>query len=76
MFNISQDKIRATPVPVPDLGKQVTIASTVMTARAAHDRLLTEIANLHACRSVFLTSLLDQNLEILASYDDLLEKVF
>lgn len=75
MFNISQDKIRATPIPMPEIGEQRRIAELVLSARSVLDEIGSEVARLRMFRSTLLTSLLNQEIEIPESYDSLLGNV-
>lgn len=74
MFNIGQEKIRQTPIPLPDSGEQRDIASTVLSIRAKGEAGLGELAHLRTFRSALLSSLLNQDIEIPESYDSLLEE--
>lgn len=75
MFNISQSKIRATPVPLPLIAEQKAIAATVLSARSVVDGLVNELIRLRTYRSTLVTALVNQEIEIPESYDVLLEAV-
>ncbi len=75
MFNISQGKIRATPIPVPEWSAQQRIADTVMSARQVAQEVWSEHERTRAMRASLLTSLLTQGTEVAKAYDRFLEKV-
>lgn len=75
MFNISQAKIRSTPIPLPDIETQRRVAATVVAVREVVAGLDEELERLRAFRSALLTALLNQEIEIPDSYDRLLQEV-
>ncbi|MEU4150453.1 restriction endonuclease subunit S [Streptomyces sp. NPDC026659] len=64
MFNVSQDRIRETPIPLPDLDRQREVSSAVMSVRANADATRAEAARLRGARSGLLASLLDRTTKI------------
>ncbi|MEV5704789.1 hypothetical protein [Actinoallomurus sp. NPDC052274] len=64
MFNVSQDRIRETPIPLPDLDRQREISSTVLSVRANADAVRAEAARLRDARSGLLEGLLDRTIGI------------
>ncbi|MET7761704.1 restriction endonuclease subunit S [Streptomyces sp. NPDC005393] len=64
MFNVSQDRIRETPIPLPDLDRQREISSVVLSVRANAHAARAEAARLRSTRSGLLASLLDRTIEI------------
>jgi type I restriction enzyme S subunit len=75
MFNISQAKIRSTPVPLPDVDIQKTVARVTEALLENTSGLREELAVLQVFRSTLLTLLLSQEIEIPESYDALLSEV-
>ncbi|ESZ99980.1 hypothetical protein CcI6DRAFT_04614 [Frankia sp. CcI6] len=75
MFNISQSKIRATPIPVPERSAQQRIAATVMSARQVAREVWREHERTLTLRASLLTSLLTQETEIAEAYDRFLGEV-
>ncbi|WP_413100277.1 restriction endonuclease subunit S [Streptomyces sp. Inha503] len=68
MVNVSQGRIRDTPVPLADLGRQQEVASAVLSVRANTDALRAEAARLRNARSSLLSGLLDRTIEIESAY--------
>jgi type I restriction enzyme, S subunit len=64
MVNISQDRIRETPIPLPSLDRQREISSAVLSVRANADAVHAEHARLQQARSGLLTGLLDRTIDI------------
>jgi type I restriction enzyme S subunit len=75
MFNVSQAKIRSTPIPLPDIDFQKAVARMTMASLENTISLQDELAHLRTFRSTLLTSLLNQRIEVPESYDALLEGV-
>ncbi|WP_382465422.1 restriction endonuclease subunit S [Streptomyces noursei] len=68
MVNVSQGRIRDTPIPLADLGRQREVASTVLSVRANTDAVRAEAARLRNARSSLLSGLLDRTIEIESVY--------
>ncbi|MFI1366443.1 restriction endonuclease subunit S [Streptomyces griseochromogenes] len=64
MVNVSQGRIRETPIPLPDLGRQSKVASAVLSVRANTDAVRAEATRLRKARSGLLAGLLDQSITI------------
>ncbi|MFB7475917.1 restriction endonuclease subunit S [Kitasatospora sp. NPDC056184] len=64
MVNVSQDRIRETPIPLPDLDRQQEVSSAVLSVRANADGVRAEAARLRDARSSLLAGLLDCTIEI------------
>jgi type I restriction enzyme S subunit len=64
MFNVSQDRIRETPIPLPDLDRQREVSSAVLSVRANADAARAEAARLRDTLSGLLAGLLDRTIEI------------
>jgi type I restriction enzyme S subunit len=64
MFNVSQDRIRETPIPLPDLDRQEEVSSTVLSIRTNADAVHAEAHRLRALRSGLLAGLLDRTIDI------------
>ncbi|MFD4789063.1 hypothetical protein ACFWN1_18810 [Streptomyces sp. NPDC058459] len=64
MVNVSQDRIRETPIPLPDLERQREVASAVLSVRVNTDAARAEAARLRKARSGLLAGLLDQSITI------------
>ncbi|MFI9238061.1 restriction endonuclease subunit S [Streptomyces sp. NPDC053079] len=64
MFNISQERIRETPIPLPDLDRQREVSSAVLSVRANADAARAEAARLRDTRSCLLAGLLDRTIDI------------
>jgi type I restriction enzyme, S subunit len=64
MFNVSQDRIRDTPIPLPDLNRQREVSSTVLSVRTNADAVHAEAARLRDLRSGLLAGLLDRTIDI------------
>ncbi|MGM9348193.1 restriction endonuclease subunit S [Streptomyces salinarius] len=64
MVNVSQGRIRDTPIPLPDLGRQREVSSTVLSVRTNTDAVRAEAARLRNARSSLLSGLLDRTIEI------------
>lgn len=64
MVNISQDRIRDTPIPLADLDRQREVSSAVLSVRANADAVRTEAARLRNARSSLLSGLLERTIEI------------
>ncbi|MFG2645982.1 restriction endonuclease subunit S [Streptomyces sp. NPDC048370] len=62
MVNVSQDRIRDTPIPLPDFSRQREVASAVLSVRANTDGVRAESACLRKARSGLLAGLLDQSI--------------
>ncbi|MFD0406791.1 restriction endonuclease subunit S [Kitasatospora sp. NPDC127116] len=62
MVNVSQDRIRETPIPLPDLDRQREVSSAVLSVRANADAVRTETARLLNTRSSLLAGLLDRTI--------------
>lgn len=73
MFNISQDAIRLTEIPVPRLERQADVAESLELARSTVRSLGDELASLTDARSATLVALLNREIEIPGSYDALVE---
>lgn len=72
--NLKRDSVRTVEVPVPDLERQLEIATTLATQHVAFDELTDELTTLRAFRSSLLSSLLTQEIEVPESYEALLEE--
>ena len=64
MFNISQERIRETPIPLPEIERQKKVSSAVLSVRATADAAHSEAARLREVRASLLTGLLDRTLTI------------
>ena len=64
MVNVSQDRIRETPVPLPELDRQREVAYAVLSVRGKADAVRAEAARLWDMRSALLGGLLDRKIEI------------
>lgn len=64
MFNVSQDRIRETPIPLPDLDRQRDVSSAVLSVRMNADAVRAEAARLRDACSGLLTGLLDRTVDI------------
>ncbi|MEU8920625.1 hypothetical protein AB0D10_06730 [Kitasatospora sp. NPDC048545] len=64
MVNVSQDRIRETPIPLPGLARQREVSSAVLSVRSNADAARAEAARLRNTRSGLLTGLLDRTIEI------------
>ncbi|MGW1011307.1 hypothetical protein ACWD4X_14930 [Streptomyces termitum] len=64
MVNVSQDRIRDTPIPAADLGRQREVSSAVLSVRANTDAVRAEATRLRNTRSSLLSGLLDRTIEI------------
>ncbi|MFY1659420.1 restriction endonuclease subunit S [Micromonospora sp. WMMD1274] len=64
MFNVSQDRIRETPIPLPDLDRQQEVSSAVLSVRANADAARAEVASLRQIRAGLLSGLLDRTINI------------
>jgi type I restriction enzyme S subunit len=64
MFNVSQERIRETPIPLPDLDRQREVSSAVLSVRANADAVRAEAAHLRDTRASLLAGLLDRTIEI------------
>lgn len=64
MFNISQERIRETPIPLPEIGRQQKVSSAVLSVRATTDATRAEAARLRRVRTSLLAGLLDRTLTI------------
>ena len=64
MFNISQERIRETPIPLPEIERQKKVSSAVLSVRATADAAHAEAARLREVRASLLTGLLDRTLTI------------
>jgi len=64
MFNISQERIRETPIPLPEIGRQQKVSSAVLSVRATADATRAEAARLRRVRASLLAGLLDRTLTI------------
>lgn len=64
MFNVSQDRIRETPIPLPGLDRQREVSSAVLSVRANADAARAEAARLRGTRSGLLEGLLDRTIDI------------
>ncbi|MEV7471393.1 restriction endonuclease subunit S [Streptomyces kronopolitis] len=64
MFNVSQDRIGETPIPLPDLDRQREVSTAVLSIRANADAVRAEATRLREARSGLLASLLDRTTEI------------
>ncbi|MEU9127494.1 restriction endonuclease subunit S [Kitasatospora sp. NPDC048540] len=62
MVNVSQDRIRQTPIPLPDLDRQREVSSAVLSVRANADAVRAETARLRDTRSSLLAGLLDRTI--------------
>ncbi|MFD4908345.1 restriction endonuclease subunit S domain-containing protein [Kitasatospora purpeofusca] len=62
MVNVSQDRIRETPIPLPDLDRQREVSSAVLSVRANADAVRAETARLRDTRSSLLAGLLDRTI--------------
>jgi type I restriction enzyme S subunit len=73
MSNISQSKIRSTPIPAPSLGVQRSVAQLIGSARSSVDARIREVGRLLTFRSTLLDALLNREVEIPDPYDALSE---
>jgi type I restriction enzyme S subunit len=64
MVNVSQARIRETPIPLPEIDRQREVSSVVLSIRANADALRTEAARLRHTRSSLLAGLLNCTIEI------------
>lgn len=64
MFNISQERIRETPIPLPEIGRQQKVSSAVLSVRATADATRAEAARLRRVRASLLAGLLNRTLTI------------
>ncbi|MFE7572807.1 hypothetical protein ACFU76_38740, partial [Streptomyces sp. NPDC057539] len=64
MVNVSQGRIRDTPIPLAGLGQQREVSSAVLSVRANTDAVRAEAARLRNARSSLLSGLLDRTIEI------------
>ncbi|MDP9850425.1 restriction endonuclease subunit S [Streptosporangium lutulentum] len=64
MVNVSQDRIRETPIPLPGLDRQREVSCAVLSVRANADAARAEAARLRDTRSSLLSGLLDGTVEI------------
>jgi type I restriction enzyme, S subunit len=64
MFNISQERIRETPIPLPEIERQQEISSAVLSVRATADAAHAEAARLREVRASLLAGLLNRTLAI------------
>lgn len=64
MVNVSQDRIRDTPISLPDLDRQRDVSSAVLSVRANTDAVRAEATRLRNARSSLLSGLLDRTIEI------------
>lgn len=64
MFNVSQDRIRETPIPLPEPDRQREVSSAVLSVRANADAVRAEAVRLRLTRSGLLAGLLDRTIEI------------
>jgi type I restriction enzyme, S subunit len=64
MVNVSQDRIRETPIPLPELDRQREVASAVLSVGVNADVARAEATRLRDMRSVLLAGLLDRTIEI------------
>ncbi|MEV7170010.1 restriction endonuclease subunit S [Streptomyces sp. NPDC093224] len=64
MVNVSQGRIRETPIPLPDLSRQSEVASAVLSIRANTYAVRAEATRLRKARSGLLAGLLDQSITI------------
>ncbi|MFI7435764.1 hypothetical protein [Micromonospora haikouensis] len=64
MFNVSQDRIRETPIPLPDLDRQQEVSSAVLSVRANADAARAEVASLRRVRAGLLSGLLNCTINI------------
>lgn len=64
MFNISQERIRETPIPLPEIERQKKVSSAVLSVRATADATHAEAARLREVRASLLAGLLDRTLTI------------
>ncbi|OKJ75300.1 hypothetical protein AMK30_13780 [Streptomyces sp. CB02460] len=68
MVNVSQGRIRDTPIPLVDLGRQREVSSAVLSVRANTDAVRAEAARLRNARSSLLSGLLNRIIEIESAY--------
>ncbi|MEU9426461.1 restriction endonuclease subunit S [Streptomyces sp. NPDC048342] len=68
MVNVSQGRIRDTPIPLADLDRQREVSSAVLSVRANTDAVRAEAARLRNARSSLLSGLLDRTIEIESAY--------
>ncbi|MFC4144806.1 hypothetical protein ACFO0M_00910 [Micromonospora mangrovi] len=64
MFNVSQDRIRETPIPLPELDRQQEVSSAVLSVRANADAARAEVASLRRVRAGLLSGLLNRTINI------------
>ncbi|GAA3040883.1 type I restriction enzyme S subunit [Streptomyces olivoverticillatus] len=64
MVNVSQDRIRDTPIPLADLDRQREVSSAVLSVRTNTDAVRAEAARLRNARSSLLSGLLDRTIDI------------
>lgn len=75
MFNISQDKIRSTPIVVPDRSSQTAYARRLSDQAALLSSLDQELRTLTRARQSLIADLLSGVVRIPAAYDVLLDEV-
>ena len=64
MFNISQERIRETPIPLPEIERQKKVSSAVLSVRATADAAHAEATRLREVRASLLAGLLDRTLTV------------
>ncbi|WP_078868112.1 restriction endonuclease subunit S [Streptomyces sp. NRRL F-5727] len=64
MVNVSQGRIRDTPIPLTNLDRQREVSAAVLSVRANTDAVRAEVVRLRNARSSLLSSLLDRTIEI------------
>jgi type I restriction enzyme S subunit len=64
MVNVSQDRIRETPIRLPGMDRQQEVASAVLSVRVNADAMRAEAARVQGMRSVLLAGLLDRAIDI------------
>lgn len=76
MQKINKRRFGMVMIPVPSLDKQQEYIAKCDAVADPKRSLAGELGRLKGFRSTLLVALLSQDLEILETYDDLLEKVF
>ncbi|WP_416903222.1 restriction endonuclease subunit S [Micromonospora echinospora] len=64
MVNVSQNRIRETPIPLPGLDRQQEVASAVLSVRVNADAARAEVASLRRVRACLLSGLLDRTIDL------------
>lgn len=75
MPKVNRKELFSIRVPMPEVSDRPTVDASLLSLRNQAESLDTEITDLRAFRTTLLSSLVNQEIEIAESYDDLLEKV-